>query len=260
MLNLLLEKTELLAILMNFISTFGGVFVGAYCTYLLYNREKKDKEIGLKKELEVQEVRAANELIIHLWAALSDCMVNSRVINKQRQYFSVPEPKDLDKNIYVIENNSDWDTVKRTSNMFIDVLPCLSLHAVMLEEMFNWSKIYRDRRNKCIKTQNKEEYTSVCDSEYNINVNLIRALTCMLLVVYDYAIFKWKRQYIILKIPKRKAIINVWRYLGAQFTRSYIQKNMQYRFQNPALVKWFFKILKNKYKQLQETKNKHDEK
>lgn len=240
----LLERTELLAILINFIGTLGGVLVGSYWTYFLYKQEKKDKETQQTKDLEMEQVKAANELIIHLWTALSDTMSNNEVVDKQRNIFTNPDPND-DRTSYVVEANYDWNVVKTKAQYFIEKLPCLTLYSVWLEESFKWSRTYRERRNHLIKTNTKSGYEEKCQHEYKNNKHLIRFLSEMLLVIYDYASTRWKREYTILRISKRKYISNVWLYLDDDFTKTYVQADMQYEFQNPALARWFFRMLKN---------------
>lgn len=244
--KLLSEGTDWASLLINFVSTLLAVIVGACGTFYLYNKEQKDKNLLRRTELEVEQVKAVNFLIVHLWTALSDAITNNKVTKEQEDYFSPTYPVDADRNSYVIENNSNLNIIEEKSQYFIEKLPCLSLYSSTLKTSFKWSKIYRDRRNSYMKTNNIIGYKKTCISEYKNNKSLIIDLCQMLLVIYDYAITNWDKKYAILKISKREYISNVWLYLDEDFTRVKVETAMQYKFKNKALVKWFFVILKER--------------
>ena len=168
------------------------------------------------------------------------------MVNEQRSYFSLKYPNNVEVNTYVIEHNSNLNIIEEKSQYFIEKLPCLSLYSSVLKTYFKWSKIYRDRRNSYIKTNNSTWYQKTCEQEYKNNKILITDLCQMLLVIYDYAIANWGKEYSILKLSKREYISNVWLYLDDDFTKIRVETAMQYKFKNKALVKWFFVILKEK--------------
>ena len=246
--KLLSEGTDWLSLLMNFIVTIAGVGVGAFCTYFLYNKEKKDKEQQQIKELETKQVRAANELIIHLWATLRDSIKNNETIDENRT-------KIKNLTLYVAERNYNWDTVKENSKIFIDTLPCLYLNAVMLDNSIKLSQNYRGQGEDYIKKENINGYNEISNYEYEQNKFLIKYLSTMLLIIYDYAVSKWGKNYTILKISNRDPIVNTWKYLDDNFTENLVKKNMQYEFRNEEIVNWFFGTLKNEHKKKVNLKN-----
>ncbi len=243
-----LQGTDWVSCIFNFVGTILAVFAGSLFTMYLYNKERKDKLLEETERERKQKIENINILLVHLLECIYDAQINYKQVKEQE---NIPRAERVR---FVAENDCDPELVISLSRTLVSELPSVVLKLNDLRENLKWTNKYRENRNNAM-NKTEESYKKEQERELNWNKKMINSVLPPLLVIYDYAINVYgknptifTRAHTILMISQSDYInYNIWEYLDSDFSQVKIESSLQYKFKTKAIVKWFFKDLKEKY-------------
>lgn len=240
------DITEIISAFITPMATLIAAFGGSFMTYKLYEKQRTDNETKECKTIEELKIKNINILLIQLLDCINDTLANLNTVEDQKEY-AINEYKN--NQLYVVCNNCNTEIIINILNEFVIDLPGFTYRLNNMKDLLVWAETYRNRRNEAIKNRtNEEHYEKLIKIEKEWLVKILERIVPCILVLYDYATYKYSSKYVILKISEQKNFKNVWKYLPLDFKQVDIESKLQYKFQNPAVPRWFFRILKKAYK------------
>ena len=206
---------------------------------------QKSEEKNVKKEKRIYDL---NTLLIQLADCIYDTKQNIDFTNGQKD-FCVKNYEGVD--YYEAYNGCDAKLIKESSLSLTRELPTVVYMLNGLENKIKETEVYRNERNNLIKDKNPDnnKYTTAIEDEIQWSRNMLNdSVVPSILVIYDYAVSTYGKEYSIFDIKKRQMFSDIWAHLDEDdFTIEQIQNLMQYEFKNKELLEWFFKEIKEEY-------------